>query len=67
MTLPVSQYSVLDAEKVERVSGDLFRVQTGALKFLRTTVTPVMMLTVKPHETGCEVTLLQCRVRHFTF
>eukprot|EP00210_Caulerpa_lentillifera_P005455 g5216.t1 len=60
MTLPVSQYSVLDAEKVERISEDHFRVRTGALKFLGTTLTPVMTLSVKPHETGCEVTLLQC-------
>eukprot|EP00210_Caulerpa_lentillifera_P008012 g7651.t1 len=60
MTLPVSQYSVLDAEKVERISDEMFRVQIGAVSFLGTTLIPIMTLTVKPHDTGCEITLLEC-------
>lgn len=67
MTLPVSQYSVLDAAKIERISDETFRVQIGEVSFLGTKVIPIMTLTVKPHDTGCEVTLLECLVRVIQF
>lgn len=62
MTLPVSQYSVLDADKVERLDEDTFRVQTSRVKFFGVEMTPIMTLTVKPHSTGCEITMLDCTV-----
>jgi len=62
MTLPVSQYSVLDADKVERIGEDTFRVQTTTVSFFGVNMTPVMTLRVKPHSTGCEVRMLDCKV-----
>lgn len=62
MTLPVSQYSVLDADKVERLDDTTFKVTTSTVKFFGIKMTPVMTLTVKPHDTGCEVQMLDCTV-----
>jgi len=60
MTLPVSQYSVLDADKVERLDDSTFRVQTSTVNFFGIKLTPVMKLSVRPHSTGCEVQMLDC-------
>ena len=67
MTLPVSQYSVLDAEKVERLDENTFKVQTSTVSLFRIKMTPVMILTVTPHDSGCEVQLLKCTVGMFLY
>lgn len=34
MTLPASQYSVLDAKRIERIDDDTFRCYVGGISFL---------------------------------
>lgn len=35
MELPASQYSVLDAKRIERIDDDTFRCYVGGINFLR--------------------------------
>eukprot|EP00271_Cylindrocystis_brebissonii_P015471 TRINITY_DN38374_c0_g1_i1.p1 TRINITY_DN38374_c0_g1~~TRINITY_DN38374_c0_g1_i1.p1 ORF type:complete len:312 (+),score=43.06 TRINITY_DN38374_c0_g1_i1:238-1173(+) len=60
MSLPVSQYSVLDAERIERVDDITFKCYVQSLKFLNFEVTPVLLVRVDPQPNGCCIRLLSC-------
>eukprot|EP01026_Neomeris_dumetosa_P018988 TRINITY_DN1754_c0_g1_i6.p1 TRINITY_DN1754_c0_g1~~TRINITY_DN1754_c0_g1_i6.p1 ORF type:complete len:245 (-),score=24.19 TRINITY_DN1754_c0_g1_i6:274-1008(-) len=62
MSLPASQYSVLDAEKVERLDEDTFRCYVGGIKFASFVVEPVLTLSVKVVPMGCTNSLLDCQI-----
>ena len=62
MRLPASQYSVLDAQKVERLNEDTFRCYVGGLSFLGFTVKPVLTVSVIVKERGPIVKLLNTQV-----
>lgn len=59
MTLPASQYSVLDAQRVERIDADTFRCYVGGINFLSFRVEPVLTLSVIVGERGPTVRLLE--------
>jgi hypothetical protein len=63
MTLPASQYSVLDAKRIERLDADTFRCHVGGLRFLRFQVEPVLTLSVIVGEAGPTVRLLSTKLR----
>ena len=62
MSLPASQYSVLDANRIERITDDTFRCYVGGLKFINFTVEPVLTVSVVTHARGCTISLLDCKV-----
>lgn len=62
MTLPASQYSVLDAKKIERIDEDSFRCYVGGLHFLNIVVEPVLTVSVVVEERGPVVKLLSTKV-----
>ncbi len=62
MTLPASQYSVLDANRIERLSETTFRCYVGGLKFLKFVVEPVLTVSVEVGEHGPTVRLLSTKV-----
>ncbi len=59
MTLPASQYSVLDAQRIERIDADTFRCYVGGINFLSFRVEPVLTLSVIVGERGPTVRLLE--------
>jgi hypothetical protein len=63
MTLPASQYSVLDAKRIERLDEDTFRCYVGGLHFLNFKVEPVLTLSVVVGERGPTVKLLDTQLR----
>lgn len=63
MALPASQYSVLDARKIERLSDDVFRCHVGRLAFLGFSVEPVLTVSVQTGARGCTIALLGCELR----
>ena len=63
MVLPASQYSVLDAQRVERLDADTFRCYVGALKLFSLQVEPVITVSVTVQERGPTVRLLNTPVR----
>ena len=67
MALPASQYSLLDARKVERLDAETFVCYIGALKFFQFSVEPVLTLRVDVVEGGCEISLLSCRIQGSKF
>lgn len=60
MRLPASQYSVLDAERIERIDDSTFRCYVHRLQFFALEVCPVLLLNVKLVEDGCCISLLSC-------
>jgi hypothetical protein len=62
MTLPASQYSVLDGAKVERLTDDTFRVHVAEFSFFNFQVEPVLTLTVQPTDVGCRIEMLACKL-----
>jgi hypothetical protein len=62
MTLPASQYSVLDAKKIERLDDQTFVCHVGGLKFFNFEVEPVITVSVTVQERGPTVRLLSCKV-----
>jgi len=62
MRLPASQYSVLDAERIERVSEDTFRCYVYTIKFFTFEVCPVLLVKVEQQPNGCCIKLLSCKV-----
>jgi len=60
MTLPASQYSVLDARRIERLDEDTFTCYIGGISLLGFTVDPVITVSVTPGARGCVVRLLSC-------
>lgn len=63
MTLPASQYSVLDAKRIERIDDDTFRCYVGGLNFLKLRVEPVLTVSVIVGDRGPTVQLLTTEVR----
>lgn len=64
MRLPASQYSVLDAKKIERLDDDTFICYVGGLNFLGFVVEPVLTVSVIVQDRGPVVKLLDTKVAH---
>lgn len=62
MSLPASQYSVLDAERIERVDDNTFRCYVYRFKFFAFEVCPVLLVRVEEQPNGCIIRLLSCKV-----
>lgn len=62
MSLPASQYSVLDAERIERVDENTFRCYVYKIKFFAFEVCPVLLVKVEEQPNGCCIKLLSCKV-----
>lgn len=62
MSLPASQYSVLDAERIERVDDSTFRCYVYTFKFFAFEVCPVLLVRVEEQPNGCCIKLLSCKV-----
>ncbi|MCO5550997.1 hypothetical protein L7F22_004492 [Adiantum nelumboides] len=60
MSLPASQYSVLDAERIERIDENTFRCYVYRLKFFNFEVCPVLLVRVEEQPDGCCIRLLSC-------
>lgn len=63
MALPASQYSVLDARKIERLDDTTFRCYVGRLAFFGFSVEPVITVSVVVEERGCTIKLLSARLQ----
>ena len=66
MRLPASQYSVLDAERIERVDENTFRCYIYRIKFFAFEVCPVLLVRVEEQPNGCCISLLSCKVSAFS-
>ncbi|XP_021897901.1 uncharacterized protein LOC110814662 [Carica papaya] len=62
MSLPASQYSVLDAERIERVDDNTFRCYVYRFKFFNFEVCPVLLVRVEEQPDGCCIKLLSCKL-----
>lgn len=62
MSLPASQYSVLDAERIERVDDNTFKCYVYRFKFFAFEVCPVLLVRVDEQPNGCCIKLLSCKV-----
>lgn len=62
MSLPASQYSVLDAERIERLDDNTFRCYVYRFRFFAFEVCPVLMVKVEEQPNGCCIKLLSCKV-----
>ncbi|OMO62805.1 hypothetical protein COLO4_32883 [Corchorus olitorius] len=62
MSLPASQYSVLDAERIERVDENTFRCYVYRFKFFNFEVCPVLLVKVEERPNGCCIKLLSCKL-----
>ncbi|CAL1386950.1 unnamed protein product [Linum trigynum] len=62
MSLPASQYSVLDAERIERVDDNTFRCYVYRFKFFNFEVCPVLLVKVEEQPYGCCIKLLSCKL-----
>eukprot|EP00884_Botryococcus_braunii_P017476 jgi/Botrbrau1/4411/Bobra.0348s0004.1 len=62
MALPASQYSVLDAKKIERLDDNTFRCHVGGLHFFNFIVEPVLTVSVVVGERGPTVKLLETKL-----
>ncbi|KAJ4979306.1 hypothetical protein NE237_010086 [Protea cynaroides] len=62
MSLPASQYSVLDAERIERVDDSTFRCYVYRFKFFAFEVCPVLLVRVEEQPNGCIIRLLSCKL-----
>ncbi|KAK9846413.1 hypothetical protein WJX81_003330 [Elliptochloris bilobata] len=58
MALPASQYSVLDAQRIERLDDSTFRCYVGGLQLFSLVVEPVLTVSVVVSERGPTVKLL---------
>lgn len=58
LRLPASQYSVLDAKRIERIDDDTFRCFVGGISFLSFKVAPVLTVSVVVGNGGPTVKLL---------
>ncbi|KAG2438569.1 hypothetical protein HXX76_005119 [Chlamydomonas incerta] len=67
MALPASQYSVLDARRIERVDDTTFKCYVGQLKFFSWSVEPVITVSVTVEEGGCTIRLLGCKLQGSSF
>ena len=67
MALPASQYSVLDAKKIDRIDDHTFRCYVNAIHFLNLTIEPILTVTVIEGSRGPTVKLLDTRVSPSSF
>lgn len=67
MSLPASQYSVLDAERIERVDDNTFRCYVYRFKFFAFEVCPVLLVKVEEQPNGCCIKLLSCEVYFYGY
>ncbi|GLI63020.1 hypothetical protein VaNZ11_005880 [Volvox africanus] len=67
MALPASQYSVLDARRIERVDDTTFRCYVGELRFFSWSVEPVITVSVTVEQGGCTIRLLGCKLQGSRF
>ncbi|KAG5533111.1 hypothetical protein RHGRI_027368 [Rhododendron griersonianum] len=67
MSLPASQYSVLDAQRIERVDDNTFRCYVHTFKFFAIEVCPVLLVRVEEQPNGCCIKLLSCKVETCSF
>eukprot|EP00878_Enallax_costatus_P004107 GHUV01004335.1.p1 GENE.GHUV01004335.1~~GHUV01004335.1.p1 ORF type:complete len:254 (+),score=29.94 GHUV01004335.1:376-1137(+) len=63
MALPASQYSVLDARKIDRINDSTFRCYVGRLGFFGFSVEPVITVSVVVEEKGCTIKLLSAKLQ----
>ena len=61
MALPASQYSVLDARKIERLGENTFRCYVGKFSIFAFEIEPVIEVDVLTNERGCVVSLRDCK------
>ena len=62
MALPASQYSVLDAQKIERLDDSIFQCHVGRIGFFGWGVEPVLTVSVVVEPEGPIVKLLDTKV-----
>ena len=62
MALPASQYSVLDAKKIDRIDERTFRCYVDGIQFFGLTIEPILTVSVTVGERGPTVKLLKTRV-----
>ncbi|KVI09666.1 Protein of unknown function DUF1997 [Cynara cardunculus var. scolymus] len=62
MSLPASQYSVLDAQRIERIDDNTFRCYVYTFKFFAFEVCPVLLVRVEEQPNGCSINLVSCKV-----
>ncbi|XP_078173537.1 RAP release 2, galactose-binding-like domain protein, putative (DUF1997) [Carex rostrata] len=62
MSLPASQYSVLDAERIERIDDNTFRCYVYRFKFFSFEVCPVLVVRVDEEPNGCCIRLMSCKL-----
>ncbi|KAF5770627.1 hypothetical protein HanXRQr2_Chr14g0661491 [Helianthus annuus] len=62
MSLPASQYSVLDAQRIERIDDNTFRCYVYTFKFFAFEVCPVLLVRVEEQPNGCSINLLSCKL-----
>lgn len=62
MSLPASQYSVLDAERIEREDENTFKCYVYRFKFFSFEVCPVLLVRVEEQPYGCRIRLLSCKL-----
>ncbi|XP_034929387.1 uncharacterized protein [Populus alba] len=62
MSLPASQYSVLDAKRIERVDDNTFRCYVYSFKFFAFEICPVLLVRVEEQPDGCCIKLLSCKL-----
>ncbi|KAH7839366.1 hypothetical protein Vadar_003258 [Vaccinium darrowii] len=62
MSLPASQYSVLDAQRIERVDDNTFRCYVHTFNFFAIEVCPVLLVRVEEQPNGCCIKLLSCKL-----
>ena len=63
MTLPASEYSVLDAKRVERIDQNTFRCYVAGFKFFKVVVEPVLTLSVVVGDRGPTIRLLKTELQ----
>jgi hypothetical protein len=63
MALPASQYSVLDARKIERLDDTTFKCYVGRLAFFGFSVEPVITVSVVVEDRGCTIKLLSAQLQ----
>lgn len=66
MSSPASQYSVLDAERIERVDDNTFKCYVYRLKFFALEVCLVLLVRVEEQPDVCCINLLFCKVCVYT-
>ncbi|GAB2211866.1 hypothetical protein Droror1_Dr00025205 [Drosera rotundifolia] len=62
LSLPASQYSVLDAQRIERVDERTFRCYVYKFKFFAFEVCPVLLVRVEELADGSCIELLSCKL-----